>query len=56
MICSTVRICVLVTGQEQILIELKSTCPVILTVDLSGVILSSENWSDVQNYERIEGK
>ena len=43
-ICSTVRICVLVTGQEQILTELKSSWLVILTVDLSAVILSPDLW------------
>ncbi len=41
MICFTVRICVLVTGQGQILIEIKLSLPVILTVDVSAIMLSS---------------
>ncbi len=43
MICSTVRICVLVTGEEQILTELKSSSLVILTAERSAITLSPEN-------------
>ena len=45
MICFTVRMCALVTGQEQILTQLKSSWQVILTVVLSAVILSPEHWA-----------
>ena len=39
-ICFAVSVCVLMTGQKQILTELKSSYPVILTGDLPAVILS----------------
>ena len=50
-ICFTVSVCVLMTGQKQILTELKSSWLVILTGDLPAVILSpgqkSYGWSQM---------
>jgi hypothetical protein len=40
MVCFTVSVSVSMTGQKQILTELKSSWPVILTGDLSPVILN----------------